>query len=209
VTVTGNLTASTTPGIHPSIANSVVSASRGVNRYWTIINSSAVFNRYDSLFNFVTNDVDIGARPTNFIIGKRDGNVWTSPAVSSPTATNILATGMTNFSDFVVGERIPAAPPTITAQPQSQNVNLGGTATFSIEATTGTGTLTYQWLMNGNPVPGANNSTLIITNVDSGDAGSYSVVIDNGSSTNSAPAILTLNQPPTLAAITDRNKIGR
>ena len=187
----------------PDITNSVVSATRGVNRYWRMTNSSTVFSRYDALFNFVVSDVDFGANPTNFIVGKRDGSVWSLPAVSNPTATNILATGMTNFSDFVVGEHIPSAAPTITAQPQSQNVNLGGTATFSVEAT-GTGILTYQWLFNGNPIAGATNSTLVVTNLQSSDAGTYSVIIDNGSLSSSASAVLTLNQlppPPTTQGI--------
>ena len=85
VTVTGNVTASTTPGAHPDITNSVVSATRGVNRYWTMTNSSTLFSRYDALFNFVASDVDYGANPTNFIVSKRDGSVWTLPTVSNPT----------------------------------------------------------------------------------------------------------------------------
>src|SRR5439155_16954413 len=54
-----------------------------------------------------------------------------------------------------------------------------------------------QWLFNGNPIDGATNSTLVITNLQSRDAGTYSVIIDNGSLSTSAPAVLTLNQPLT------------
>jgi len=43
----------------------------------------------------------------------------------------------------------------------------------------------------------------VVTNVDSGDAGTYSVIVDNGATTTSSSAVLTLNQPPTVAPLPD------
>jgi len=49
-------TASTTPGDHPDILNSGVSATRGVNRYWTLTPIGLAFTNYNALFNFVFSD---------------------------------------------------------------------------------------------------------------------------------------------------------
>src|SRR5215467_3572049 len=45
------------------------------------------------------------------------------------------------------GTPVPAQALTITAQPSSQGVRLGHTATFSVAAT-GSGPITYQWTLN-------------------------------------------------------------
>lgn len=47
---------------------------------------------------------------------------------------------------------------TITQQPVDSSVGVGGTHTFTVVAT-GTGTLSYQWFVNGVPVDGATSST--------------------------------------------------
>src|SRR5439155_734231 len=90
--------------------------------------------------------------------------------------------------------------PTITGQPQNQTVNLGGTAQFNVTAT-GPGILIYQWLFNDNPIAGATTTSLVISNAQPSNAGTYSVVVDNGSQTTSTGAVLKVNQPPTLATI--------
>src|SRR6266540_1467025 len=203
VTTTGNLIASTSPGDHPDIANSGLSETRGVNRYWTMTRAGIVFSNYTAVLNFVAEDIDAAAAPTNFVVGKKDVAGWTLPVVSNKTATNIFARGMTNFSDFAVAEPKPP-PPIVTTQPQSQTANVGDTVQFSVEADpNGGGTLTYQWVLNGtNFIPGATGSTLVITNVQSSDAGTYTVIIDNGSVTNSIGAVLTVNgAPPTTQGI--------
>src|SRR5205823_3327152 len=84
VTTSGDLIASTTPGDHPDIASSGVSATRGVDRYWTIANNGVLFQRYNALFNFGPSDVDYAANPTNFIAGKRDDAAWTGPTGRQP-----------------------------------------------------------------------------------------------------------------------------
>ena len=69
--------------------------------------------------------------------------------------------------------------PSITSQPTSQTVNAGSNAMFSVSASS-TGSLSYQWLKNGMPISGAINSTLTLTNVQSGDAATYSVEVFTG-----------------------------
>jgi hypothetical protein len=104
VTVAGNLTAKVTTGDHPDIGTSSINAARNVNRYWTVSKDAALtFTTYSATFTFVAGDIDAGADWNNFYIGKKDGS-WSQPTVGARTATSTQATGMTSFSDFVVGE---------------------------------------------------------------------------------------------------------
>lgn len=88
---------------------------------------------------------------------------------------------------------VSAAPPaTIAQQPQSQTAVTGSTVTFSVSAT-GTGTLSYQWLKNGNAIVGATGSTLSLANVQTTDSAGYSVVVThNGTATTSNTAWLPI-----------------
>lgn len=81
----------------------------------------------------------------------------------------------------------------ITAQPISQTVFAGGSATFTVTASGGS--LSYQWRKDGIVITGATNSTYTITNVAAADAGSYDVVVTGTCppSVTSAAAILTVN----------------
>ena len=65
--------------------------------------------------------------------------------------------------------------PLILVHPESQQVPLGGDFTLSVVATNPrpAGPLTYQWRRNGLDVPGATNSTLLVTNVHEAEIGDY------------------------------------
>jgi hypothetical protein len=88
----------------------------------------------------------------------------------------------------------------ITTQPESQTVNEGSSVSFSVIAS-GPGTLAYQWKKDGQDIPGATSATYTIVNVQPAAAGDYTVVVSNGinPSTTSAPAVLRVNTPPTIA----------
>ncbi|MGD0057914.1 MAG: immunoglobulin domain-containing protein [Verrucomicrobiia bacterium] len=88
-------------------------------------------------------------------------------------------------------------PPTIITQPQDTTVLPGDTATFTVEAG-GSEPLSYQWYFNtSTPVAGGTDSTLTLTNVQSGAAGLYSVVVSNlAGSTTSSNAMLNVNTNP-------------
>ncbi|HTV39243.1 MAG TPA: immunoglobulin domain-containing protein [Candidatus Sulfotelmatobacter sp.] len=85
----------------------------------------------------------------------------------------------------------------ITEQPASIGALLGNNATFTVTAT-GNG-LAYQWYFNGMPltdggqISGSDSPTLTISDVQSANAGAYTVDITNLiSATNSAPALLSI-----------------
>ncbi|PYJ81494.1 MAG: hypothetical protein DME22_20950 [Verrucomicrobia bacterium] len=85
-----------------------------------------------------------------------------------------------------------SVPPSITQQPQTQTVLVGSAATFTV-GVTGTAPLSYQWRRNGINIGGATSSILVINNVQTQNAGSYTVRITNAvGSVTSNPATLTV-----------------
>ena len=77
------LTASTTPGDHPTLAGSVINPALSVNRYWTLTAAGLVFTDYDIALAWVGSDVDPGASSAAFVVAKLTGGTWTAPNVRS------------------------------------------------------------------------------------------------------------------------------
>jgi kumamolisin len=86
-------------------------------------------------------------------------------------------------------------PPTITSQPTSVVTTTGTLFQFSVTASGG-GSLSYQWLLNGTALAGANGTSYVKGAATATDVGSYTVTVSNvaGSVTSSA-ATLTVNAP--------------
>lgn len=74
---------------------------------------------------------------------------------------------------LVVSNIVFGTPPSITAQPQSQSVNVGQTGTFTAAAV-GSSPLAWQWFFNGAPILGATNESLVASS-----AGEYFAVVSN------------------------------
>ena len=88
--------------------------------------------------------------------------------------------------------------PTITTQPQSEQVPLGTTATFTVVASSAT-PLSYQWRLNGADLPGATGAVLVLTDVQASDAGDYTVEVSNAfGGVTSVPATLIVLFPPSI-----------
>lgn len=82
----------------------------------------------------------------------------------------------------------------ITAQPLPVNACLNTNVSFSITATGNN--ITYQWHKDGLALPGQNNATLIINNINLSHAGIYTCTVANscGRSITSLPAALVIDQ---------------
>jgi hypothetical protein len=94
----------------------------------------------------------------------------------------------------------PAQAPTITTQLQSQTVTVGSTVAFSVAAS-GSQPLFYHWGRNGASISGATGASYTIPNVQTSQAGSYTVVVSNaGGTAASTTAVLTVNVPPSITA---------
>jgi endonuclease/exonuclease/phosphatase family metal-dependent hydrolase len=86
-------------------------------------------------------------------------------------------------------------PPVISTQPADLAVYPGETAAFSVAAG-GAAPLVYQWRFNGTNLAGASNADYSFNNVQTNQAGNYTVVITNLSgSVTSAVAVLTVENP--------------
>ena len=87
-------------------------------------------------------------------------------------------------------------PPGITGQPVSRLVAVNAAVSFSV-IVTGVPPISFQWRLNGTNLTAAASSTFSLTSAQFSDAGPYSVVVSNPSgSITSAPAVLTVMQPP-------------
>ncbi len=90
------------------------------------------------------------------------------------------------------------SPPVIYdhGQPQPLTIIQGSNATFTVTAI-GDAPLTYQWRFGGTNIAGATNNPLVLTAVQTNQAGSYSVVVSNVLGTRtSSNALLTVRLPP-------------
>src|SRR5438094_3413009 len=86
--------------------------------------------------------------------------------------------------------------PVITNQPSSLTNIAATTATFSVGAA-GTEPLHYQWQFYASDLTDKTNASLVLTNVQTGNAGSYSVVVTNvDGAVTSVVATLTVWVPP-------------
>lgn len=120
----------------------------------------------------------------------------TLPSVQASNAGNYRAV-VSNSAGTVTSAAATltvTVPPLISAQPQSQAVNLGGSVTFNVIAS-GTVPLAYQWQKDGVAIPGATGGTLTVNNVQLSNVGSYTVVVSNAAgSVSSAAAILSVGK---------------
>ncbi|MCL4181282.1 MAG: hypothetical protein KJ072_26525, partial [Verrucomicrobia bacterium] len=99
-----------------------------------------------------------------------------------------------------------AVPPLlIVEQPHSQQLLPGATATFRVTASSAL-PLSYQWNLNGLALPGATNSSLLLTQVQPDAAGDYEVEVRNAlGSVRSVTATLSL----TLVMAWGTNALGQ
>ena len=86
------------------------------------------------------------------------------------------------------------------AQPQSQPIGVGNSATLSVEAA-GIKPIFYQWYFDGVSLPGQTNAALLISGAAFTNAGTYYVVATNlYASVTSAVAVVMVGVPPGITA---------
>ena len=195
----------------------------GVNRNLVFFGGRFLFERL--IFSGITPTVqfiastdgltyaNFGTSPVNtFVLSDAAQGNELMVTVGTNSSTGPAARALVLYSAAVGGgDPDPQpTPPSITAQPQSHSIATGGSVTFSVSAS-GSG-LTYQWKRNGVAISGATSATLVISNVQSSHAGTYTVDITNSAgTTTSSSATLTLLTPSSygrLAALSIRAQVG-
>jgi hypothetical protein len=98
----------------------------------------------------------------------------------------------------------------ITAQPQSQQINLGDAFWLSVVASS-TNRLSYQWQLNGNDIPDATDPTLVIAKAEDRHVGRYWAKVWDDKSwmwTDVVSVQLTGSEPPRLTIHQDSQGRG-
>ena len=99
-----------------------------------------------------------------------------SVQLSDAASYQVQVTDDSGNIESIAAQLVVLQKPTLTRQPQSQSLKPGDDLVLSVAAT-GAGALTYQWLKDNQPIPGAVNATLTLTPVSGVDAGDYRVVV--------------------------------
>jgi hypothetical protein len=162
---------------------------------------------------------------TGFIVPTNTYRIWTSRMNTSRSLVDLFdstATDSTNFSFAMSGLSAPAAgyyvgglDPTVLYVATGRNFggDIAELMYFRGSLTEGdrlaveqylkqkyyqaaAPAVAYQWRFNGTNIAGATNATLTLTNVQSGQAGNYSVIVGNAfGSVTSSNAVLTVTSP--------------
>ncbi len=99
-----------------------------------------------------------------------------------------IAAGLVSFNLMAAD-----VPPSISSQPSSQAAHAGFNVTLSVTASV-SAPLRFQWRFNGSDLDAKTNSTLALTNLQSTQAGNYTVVVTNnaGAATSQiAPSLVS------------------
>jgi len=148
-------------------------------------------------------------RITSSVTGGSLSNLNYASVESSPTPNTTFdyfafRVGGTNFTNQITFTELRVAytpaPPVITSQPQptALTVQTGSNVVMTVGASGNR--ISYQWELNGQPIlgnPSATTPTLVLTNVQHTEAGSYTVVVSNsGGSVTSKPVKLNVSDTP-------------
>jgi len=142
-----------------------------------------------------------GANPLSYqwylnsnVVSSATNSTYTIAATTTNDAGSyqVVVTNVFGNATSSVATLTIVAAPVILTNPASLTVSTGSTAGFSVTAT-GAAPLSYQWRFGGVDISAATSSSYSRVNVQSADAGNYSVVVTNAyGSITSAPAMLTV-----------------
>lgn len=114
--------------------------------------------------------------------------VGTSVLVTTEKSTNTPAGEMILFND----PDLSGAPRIVTGL-TNRTAFVGGSVTFEVEVE-GVPPLAFEWRLDGRVIPGATNTTLVLTNLALANAGTYEVTVSNIAGVASSSAELTVNE---------------
>ena len=154
-----------------------------------------------------------GASPVIFAVNNSFNKLYViTDTGSGSTAAQIATPASGVFRGVTLAPTQPAAP-VFTTQPTGDTKNYGETMVFGPVGATGANPNGWTWkhgtttLSDGGTISGSTTTTLTISGLTAGDAGSYyAIAANNGGTTSSDPAVLTLQGScinPQLVSITN------
>ncbi|NQW30605.1 MAG: immunoglobulin domain-containing protein [Ignavibacteria bacterium] len=142
----------------------------------------------------------VGANSTSLVLSNydynMDGQYQCVVTVNVPNPLNCVITANSAIAD-VMGYQGPV----VKKSPDTSDVCLDGNITLKSQFD-GPG-LSYQWNLNGSPIPGANSNSLTLTNAKPSQAGMYTVTATTGTCNLAAtamPAMLNVLGKPSFTA---------
>jgi alpha-tubulin suppressor-like RCC1 family protein len=159
----------------------------------------------------LSNVVAIAEGGINNIALKNDGTAvtWADPRVIAipVVVSNIFALAAGSYENRYYAVLVGDGSPKITLQPVSQSVARGASVQLTSFAV-GMQPMSYQWQHDGLSLPGATNSSLMLTNFQGADIGGYRLMVANAlGMTNSASAFLDIPFTNSLAQALDATNL--
>lgn len=200
LTVSSNITISSQP-VSQTVCEATTinftsgAAGSGLSFQWQISTNGGA-----SWTNISNGGVYSGATTTTLtitgVLPTQNGNQFRMVASNTSCAPGVSNAATLNVNTF----------PSITTQPQSASVCVGGNATFSVSASTGVGVLTYQWQFstNGTTFTNINGATSTSYTISGALVGQnnyvFRVIATAGcGSVTSALALLNVNPYPVVS----------
>jgi hypothetical protein len=185
-----------------------------------ILSSNNVLDASDEVLSTITNPGTAGSKTFSSLncallpVSTTSYLFITADLSCSANTGRTIGVGSTSFSNFSFsqGRETGADPvdaggtqtitaggsPSISSQPTAISACAGTNQTLSVAATGLSPN--YQWRLNGADIPGANSATLGFNPLNTGSAGTYSVVVSNNcGSVTSNSATVTVNTVPAVA----------
>jgi hypothetical protein len=136
--------------------------------YATVAYSTTGLALWTNRYNGPANGPDQPQTKGSLAVGP-DGSVYVTGSSQSDASTG--------KTDFATGKYTSAVPPMLIVQPQGGAFNAGATDKVSVAACASP-PASYQWLLNGSPIPGATNSDYSFS-VSAATVGRYLAVATN------------------------------
>jgi alpha-tubulin suppressor-like RCC1 family protein len=170
----------------------------------------------------LSNVVAIAAGANHSLALKADGTVvaWGNAVGSYPNyGQSVVPPGLSNVKAIAAGESHSLAlvfdgPPEILEQPGNVGVAYQSNIVLSVTAR-GFEPLGYRWFFNGSALTdtprifGTTNASLIISNTQFSDIGTYQVIVSNAlGSVQSSGAVLTVISPPFITSQSPDRTVG-
>jgi hypothetical protein len=128
--------------------------------------------------------------PNCSVVNAQSANVGSYRVIVSNAAGSVTSTAAT----LTVNPAVQL--PVVLTQPAAATRTVGQSVTFTIAAS-GSGSLAYQWYLDGIPIAGANAPSYTLPAVALTDAGAYTAGVRNtAGEVLSSPAVLVVNQAP-------------